>query len=197
MGFARRRASTLQNVLTRRSEGYHKQLIEFARPMAAADHGACEDHSRRRARERSRGWRSGFLPIGIAAPACSIIFCIPTRRLDDFYRCQYGEQGDFIKHRIPRRCRSEDTLSSGSPCRTGAVWTGDQKNMISVEKDDFLAGTKGWQVDLPNSKMCMAPPASSGSDVKWRSRFPRRTSRSLLSIFSRRNGCVAIKGLIS
>ena len=72
-------------------------------------------------------------------------FIHPNTKMDDFFRCQYGEQGDFIKTGY-----QADVVEHQYPqvrlSRMGAVWTGDQKNMISVEKTISLAEPRGWQV---------------------------------------------------
>ena len=72
-------------------------------------------------------------------------FIHPNTKIDDFFRCQYGEQGDFIKTTY-----QVDVVEDKHPqirlSRLGAVWTGDQKNMVSVEKTLSFTDAKGWQV---------------------------------------------------
>src|SRR6202158_4592201 len=65
--------------------------------------------------------------------------------VDNFYRCQYGEQGDFIKSGYQVDI-VEDKYPQIRLSRLGSVWTGDQKNMVSVEKTIAMTDAEGWQV---------------------------------------------------
>jgi len=133
----------LLNVLTRRKEGYHKQLLE-APVSAPAETGRVRTiHDGVRVKEPAlekqlyTDWyrRSSLLDH----------FFHPNTRLEDFYRCQYGEQGDFIKTGY-RYDIVKDKYPQIRLSRSGTVWTGDQRNTISVEKTLSVAGPRSWQV---------------------------------------------------
>ncbi len=139
----RPRGVNLLNVLTRRPEGYHRQLVEQTHGGATDSGGVQTIHDVVRVKEPAlekklfTDWyrRSSLLDH----------FLHPNTKIDDFYRCQYGEQGDFIKTGY-----SVDVVQDQYPqirlSRIGTVWTGEQRNLISIEKSVSLLGAAGWQV---------------------------------------------------
>jgi alpha-amylase len=139
----RPRGINLQNVLTRRAEGYHRQLAEVQMQSAAA-HGETKTiHDVVRVKEAAlerrlhTDWyrRASLLDH----------FFHPDTTLDQFFRCQYGEQGDFVKTgydpEISKSARPEVRFT-----RTGTVWTGEQQNTVLIEKMVSLE-KEGWRVD--------------------------------------------------
>jgi len=135
----------LLNVLTRRQEAYHQQLEERASmtPSPPAMGGVRTIHDAVRVKEAALEKRL-FVDWYRRASLLDHFFH-PNTRLDDFFRCQYGEQGDFIKTDY-----QADIVKGQHPqvrlSRTGTVWTAEQKNAISIEKTLSLVGEKGWQV---------------------------------------------------
>jgi len=132
----------LLNVLTRRKEGYHKQLLE-AHVSAAPEGGVRTIHDIVRVKEpalEKRLYTDWYRRASLLDH-----FLHPNTTLEDFYHCQYGEQGDFIqtdyRYDIVRDKYPQVRLS-----RSGTVWTGDQRNTISVEKTISVAEPTSWQV---------------------------------------------------
>ncbi|MFA5975889.1 MAG: alpha-amylase/4-alpha-glucanotransferase domain-containing protein [Elusimicrobiota bacterium] len=133
----------LLNVLTRRPEGYHRHLSEHPSGSYGAGDGVKTIHDAMRMKEPAlekrlfTDWyrRSSLLDH----------FFHPDTKINDFYRCQYGEQGDFVKtgYRVDV---VRDTYPQVRLSRTGTVWSGDQRNTISVEKTISLLPPLGWQV---------------------------------------------------
>jgi len=140
----RKEGINLQNVLTRRQEGYHKQLLDFVAHQDAADSSKVKTiHDMVRVKEP--GLEKRLFVDWYRRTSLLDHFIHPNTKLDDFYRCQYGEQGDFIKTGYQADVM-EDKYPQVRLTRMGAVWTGDQKNMISVEKTISLTEPRGWQV---------------------------------------------------
>ncbi len=140
----RKEGINLQNVLTRRQEGYHKQLLEYARNHGPTDAGKVRTiHDRVRVKEA--GLEKRLFVDWYRRSSLLDHFLHPDTTLEEFYRCQYGEQGDFVKSGY-----QVDIVKDAYPqirlSRLGAVWTGDQKNMVSVEKTLSMTDGKGWQV---------------------------------------------------
>ncbi len=140
----RKEGINLQNVLTRREEGYHKQLLDYAAHQGPADTGRVRTiHDRVRVKEP--GLETRLFVDWYRRTSLLDHFLHPNTKAEDFYRCQYGEQGDFIKTGYQVDI-VKDTYPQIRLSRLGAVWTGDQKNMVSVEKTLSLTDAKGWQV---------------------------------------------------
>jgi 4-alpha-glucanotransferase len=140
----RKEGINLQNVLTRRTEGYHKQLIDFV-----AHHGGDAGHPVKTIHEMVRvkepGLEKRLFTDWYRRTSLLDHFLHPSTKIEDYYRCQYGEQGDFIKMTY-----QEDVVGDKFPqirlSRLGSVWAGDQKNMVSVEKTLSLTDATSWQV---------------------------------------------------
>ncbi len=134
----------LQNVLTRRQEGYHKQLLDHAAQNAGSMGGQVRTiHDVARVKEP--GLEKRLFVDWYRRTSLLDHFIHPNTKIDDFYRCQYGEQGDFIKTGY-----QVDVVQGTHPqirlTRLGSVWMEDQKNMVSVEKTISLTDPRGWQV---------------------------------------------------
>jgi alpha-amylase len=134
----------LQNVLTRRPEAYHKQLLDFASHQSDSEVLPVRTiHERVRVKEP--GLEKRLFVDWYRRASLLDHFLHPNTTPEEFYRCQYGEQGDFMKGGY-----QVDIVKDKYPqirlSRLGAVWTGDQKNMVSVEKTLSLTDARGWQV---------------------------------------------------
>lgn len=133
----------LLNVLTRRQESYHKQLAERAPAPPPGEGAANSIHDIVRVKEPDlekrlfSDWyrRSSLLDH----------FLHPNTKIEDFSRCRYGEQGDFVKTDY-----DADIVRDPHPqvrlTRVGTVWSGEQRNTISIEKTLSLLSPLGWQV---------------------------------------------------
>jgi alpha-amylase/alpha-mannosidase (GH57 family) len=134
----------LQNVLTRRPEGYHRQLVEFSQRVETPDSGGVQTiHDRVRVKEP--GLEKRLFMDWYRRASLLDHFLHPDTTIDEFYRCQYGEQGDFVKAtytvEFPEEGQPDVRLS-----RIGNVWRGDQRNSILVEKTVSGHSALGWRV---------------------------------------------------
>ncbi len=136
----------LANVLTRRSEGYHRQLLEFQNQGGvhhASGGGVQTIHDRVRVKEP--GLEKRLFTDWYRRSSLLDHFLHRHTQLNDFYRCQYGEQGDYVKGAytvdvLPEK-RLEIRLS-----RLGSVWTDSQRNGVLVEKTISAIEPLGWRV---------------------------------------------------
>jgi len=134
----------LCNVLTRRQEGYHQQLLDYVSHQTPDDPGSVKTiHDRVRVKEP--GLEKRLFVDWYRRSSLLDHFLHPNTSLQDFYRCQYGEQGDFVKTGYQVDI-VEDKYPQIRLSRLGSVWTGDQKNMISIEKTLTPTSTEGWQI---------------------------------------------------
>ena len=134
----------LQNVLTRRPEGYHKQLVNFAQHHGSSDGGQVKTiHDRVRVKEP--GLEKRLATDWYRRTTLLDHFMHPDTKIDDFYRSQYGEQGDFITTGYQADIVA-DTYPQIRLSRLGSVWLREQKNVVSVEKTLSVTDRLGWQV---------------------------------------------------
>ncbi len=133
----RDRHVNLVNVLTRRPEAYHRQLQDSARLERASD-GPVETIHSTRVRVKEPGldrlllydWyrRASFIDHVLA----------PETTVDGFYRCQYGEAGDFVNQAYLPTLRRDRTAVHLSLVRDGHVWMAEERRPVRVEKQYTL-----------------------------------------------------------
>ncbi len=136
----------LLNVLTRRAEGYHEQLQAHARALKILHASASEEQTvSDGVRVKEAALETRLFVDWHRRTSLLDHFLHADTTLDDFYRSQFGEQGDFVKSGY-----RADVIKGSYPqvhlTRTGSVWNGDQRNSISIEKTISLTGALGWQV---------------------------------------------------
>jgi hypothetical protein len=141
----RGRGFNVQNVLTRRSEAYHRQLLEFAQKGGGPETGGGVQTIHDLVRVKEPGLEKRLFVDWYRRTSLLDHFMHPNTSLDDFYRCQYGEQGDFIKSTYTVEC-TQDKQPEIRFSRVGNVWKGDQRNVLLVEKTLTLLSPLGWQV---------------------------------------------------
>lgn len=133
-----------QNVLTRRLEGYHKQLLEHVQHQSETSNAPVKTiHDRVRVKEP--GLEKRLFVDWYRRSSLLDHFLHPNTTLDNYYRCQYGEQGDFVKTGYQVDV-VEDKYPQIRLSRLGSVWSGDQKHMVAIEKTLTFTGSEGWQV---------------------------------------------------
>lgn len=132
------------NVLTRRSESYHRQLMESSSATPERHNGTQVKTIHDQARVKEPGLEKRLFTDWYRRACLLDHFFHPDTKIDDFYRCQFGEQGDFTKTGYQADI-VEGTYPQIRMCRMGTVWTGEQKNMVSVEKTLSLTHDTGWQ----------------------------------------------------
>ena len=141
----RDRAYNLLNTLTRRVEGYHadlRQAGDRGEVVVAGQEGKLESIHTTVVRAKEPGlhlklhydWyrRSSFLDH----------FLHPDVTLDDFYRCQYGEAGDFVNQPYEYEVETdqEEPRLVLHLRRDGHVWDGPRFAPIRVDKRVELRG---------------------------------------------------------
>lgn len=72
-------------------------------------------------------------------------FFHPDTKLEDFRKASYGEQGDFVLGEYSCRTAGSPEGLTVSLARDGAVWTGDRRAGIRVEKDVLLRADSSWK----------------------------------------------------
>ncbi len=133
----------LGNVLTRRPEGYHRQLLDFAARGSQTAEGVRTIHDSVRVKEP--GLEKRLFTDWYRRTTLIDHFLHPNTTLDQFFRCQYGEQGDFVKGGYQADA-VQDAYPQVRLSRQGTVWANDQRNVIGIEKTISTAGPSGWQV---------------------------------------------------
>jgi len=132
------------NVLTRRQESYHRQLQEYAARHAGDSSGGVKTiHNIVRLKEP--GLEKRLFTDWYRRTSLLDHFLHPSTSLENFFQCQYGEQGDFVKTGYLADV-VEDRFPQVRLSRQGTVWTGDQRNLIGIEKTISMKDAGGWQV---------------------------------------------------
>lgn len=72
-------------------------------------------------------------------------FFHPDTKLEDFKKASYGEQGDFVLGEYSSAVSRGPEGLTVSLSRTGAVWTGDKRVGIRVEKNVLLKADGSWE----------------------------------------------------
>jgi 4-alpha-glucanotransferase len=133
------------NVLTRRTEGYHKQLVEHQRRGGHMESGGGVKTIHDIVRVKEPDLEKRLFTDWYQRASLLDHFLHPDTSLEDFYRCQYGEQGDFIKAAYSVDSARDRALEVRLS-RVGSVWTGEQRNSVLVEKTISLNTPSTWNV---------------------------------------------------
>jgi alpha-amylase len=135
----------LSNVMTRRKEGYHADLI-----AATADNTIITPMSPQAAevdittnpvvRAKEVGLEHYLIYDWHRRVSFVDHFVAPSTTLDEFYRAQYAEQGDFVNQPyeiVETSC--DGVTASLHLCREGHVWLGEVLQPLTVHKVFSLA----------------------------------------------------------
>ena len=136
----RARQINLANTLTRREEAYHRELVNAAKTGTLVVAGDKEEQemmesihtTRVRARERGlerliiRDWYRRTLLLDHFLPTDVI--------LDDYYRAQYSELGDFVDRPYGSEVKQGEDSLLLRLWREGGVWNNDRVLPVRVEK---------------------------------------------------------------
>jgi len=145
MGFKRPKASICKMSLTRRPEAYHKQLLEVAsHPAEASTPSVKTIHDLVRVKEP--GLEKRLFVDWYRRSTLLDHFLHPSTTLENFYHCQYGEQGDFVKGGLSGRHREGYLPADPAVTVGGGVDGATRKNMVSVEKTLSFMDSRGWHV---------------------------------------------------
>ncbi len=136
----------LLDVLTRREEGYHRRLLEKQQKQSnLSDEAVTSIHDLVLAKEE--GLENYLTYDWYRRGSLIDHFLGELTQLEDFSRCQYPEQGDFVnqpyRHKIEKK--KDDFILT--LYRDGFVWFGDKRAPITVVKSIAL-NPNGSQLDI-------------------------------------------------
>jgi len=134
----RRAQVNLVNVLTRRPEAYHRLLHDTSRSGDHTSEGTVETIHSARVRVKESGLER-FLHYDWYRRASFIDHALgPDTTLDAFYRCQYGEAGDFVNQPYRATLRRDREAIHLLLVRDGQVWTDGEPRPVRIEKQYTL-----------------------------------------------------------
>ncbi|MDZ7374386.1 MAG: DUF1926 domain-containing protein [candidate division KSB1 bacterium] len=121
----------LLDTMTRREEGYHRKLLRAANPSPSSGEVA-SIHDLLLAKEEGLEKRLTYDWYR----RCSLVdhFLDPHTTLDDFARCKYGEQGDFVLSPYQASVIEGSSQSTVRLTREGAVWVNGSQRAVRLEK---------------------------------------------------------------
>jgi alpha-amylase len=130
----------LSNVMTRRKEGYHADLIAavgdntIVTPMSPQA-TELDNTANPAIRAKEVGLEHYLIYDWHRRASFVDHFIAPSTTLDEFYRAQYAEQGDFVNQPY----EIVDTFCDGAAatvhlCREGHVWLGEVLQPLTVHK---------------------------------------------------------------
>ncbi len=130
----------LLDILSRREEGYHKRLSEIKNQELKTTEKFASIHDLVQVKEEglekylTYDWyrRGSFIDHFLGKNA----------NLDDFARCQYPEQGDFVNQPYEYKIDQKEDYLELVLSRSGFVWVDNQKANIKLIKKISLKGDK-------------------------------------------------------
>lgn len=144
----------LLNVMTRRKEGYHKKLVEYLKNRDQKTEGIKTIHEMIEVKEEhledylNYDWyRRSML---------SDHFIHPSTKLDDFWKCKYGEQGDFMNQPFVLAAAKEGDGISLTFERSGSVWVENARTPVKVRKTVSFGDSPAISVDYRITNMSQA-----------------------------------------
>ncbi len=152
----------LLNVMTRREEGYHDEIRaaaesgRFYTPEMAEAGVWYDEHSMVRVKEP--GIERYLINDWYRRGAFIDHFLHPAATLDQFYRMQYGEQGDFVNLAYETEVRGGGKETTVTLTREGKVWVGDEQRRVQVRKEfTFQQGSDEYQCRYTVRNLSGAP----------------------------------------
>ncbi|HCJ66882.1 MAG TPA: 4-alpha-glucanotransferase [Elusimicrobia bacterium] len=135
----------LVNVLTRRSEVYHKHLQEYLKERPKESETVKTIHELVKVKEEGL---ENYLFYDWYNRNCLIDhFLHPHTSWDDFRKCQYGEQGDFVNQSYNLEVKKGKNQIKIHFRRRGVVWSGEEKIPLSLEKEIVVDNSALIQVN--------------------------------------------------
>ncbi|MCJ7497703.1 MAG: DUF1926 domain-containing protein [candidate division Zixibacteria bacterium] len=130
----------LLDILSRREEGYHRKLSEIKSQELKTTEKFASIHDLVQVKEKglekllTYDWyrRGSFIDHFLGKNA----------NLDDFARCQYPEQGDFINQPYEHKINKKEDYLELVLSRSGFVWVDNQKANIKLIKKISFKGDK-------------------------------------------------------
>lgn len=133
----RSRRYNLLNTLSRRPEGYHQDLLEAGRrgeTVVAGEGGGTETIHTARVRVKEEDLHEKLFYDWYRRSSFIDHFLHPGTTLDDFYRCQYGEVGDFVDQPYSYEVEEGGGRLTLKLARDGHVWRDERTSPLRVEK---------------------------------------------------------------
>ena len=133
----RSRRYNLLNTLTRLPEGYHQDLVEAGskgETVVAGEEGGTETIHTARVRVKEKDLHEKLFYDWYRRASLIDHFLHPDTTLDDFYRCQYGEAGDFVDQPYSYEVEEGDGHLTLKLTRDGHVWCSTIHNPQSAIK---------------------------------------------------------------
>jgi len=126
----------LVNVLSRHPEAYHKRLREYLKTRSEEPEKIKTIHELVRVKEEGL---ENYLYYDWYNRTCFIDhFLHPQTSWEDFRKCQYGEQGDFVNQPYQAKTKKSKEKFKLSFRRRGQVWFGEEKINLLLEKEIVL-----------------------------------------------------------
>jgi len=127
----------LLNTLSRYPEGYHQDLVEAGRrgeAVVTGGEGELETIHTTRVRVKEKDLHEKLFYDWYRRSSFIDHFLHPDTTLDDFYRCQYGEGGDFVNQPYSYEVEEGDGYLILKLARDGHVWCDERLAPLRVEK---------------------------------------------------------------
>ncbi len=165
----RSRRINLVNVLTRRREGYHRQLLEATPRAASGSEGVVETIHSARVRVKEQGLDQLLLYDWYRRASFIDHIIAPETTLEAFYRCQYGEAGDFVNQPYTATLTRQREKVRLTLARDGKVWIGSEHTPFRIEKRFTLDGPRSQLVVSYRVSAADVQPASIvlGIETNW------------------------------
>lgn len=123
----------LINTLTRREEGYHKEILNLKSQDAQSNSPEVASiHDLALTKEKGL---EKYLTYDWYRKGCLIDhFLGESTKIDDFARCQYSEQGDFVNQPYKQRVEKKGKKIRVTLERDGSVWFNDKRISLTLVK---------------------------------------------------------------
>ncbi|KPK99517.1 MAG: hypothetical protein AMJ91_07525 [candidate division Zixibacteria bacterium SM23_73_3] len=140
------KSANLLDTLTRREEGYHKKLLELKEKKKGEDkERVATIHDLVLTKEEGL---EKFLTYDWYRRGSLIDhFLGEQTKLEDFSKCRYPEQGDFVNQPYRYKMKSGEKGFDLTLYRDGFVWVGDKRAPLTVAKKISLT-PKGSDLDI-------------------------------------------------
>lgn len=127
------KSKNLLDILTRREEGYHKKLREREeKQQVKPDEQVASIHDLVLTKEE--GLEKYLTYDWYRRGSLIDHFLGEQTKLDDFSRCQYPEQGDFVNQPYSYKIEKQKENFILTLYRDGFVWMGDKRTPLTVAK---------------------------------------------------------------
>ncbi len=140
------KSRNLLDTLTRRKEGYHKKLRELAeKPLGQEGDRVASIHDLVLTKEE--GLEHYLTYDWYRRVSLIDHFLGEQTKLEDFSRCQYSEQGDFVNQPYLHKIEKVKGGLNVTLYRDGFVWIDDKRAPVTVSKK-ILVRSDGSQLDI-------------------------------------------------